>query len=267
MRYIIAPLDLTTEQREIYFLLYSKMDFNTFKTKYTLQQLSDDSNPRLGLTRKKISKIIKDFIEENLLIEMQKGTKGKPTIYEIIKIREQISNECETNKEQIGTNKKQINVENSGVEHCRGTNKEQIGTNRKQIRNKSVTPINDKEKEKEKDIIFTVIEYLNEKAEKKFRKNTRNTIKDINARIKEGFTIEEFKMVIDNKVHDWKGKVTTYPNGDKFIGDNYLRPETLFGNKFESYLNEKPKIEKVDSKPEIKAVPRKEEWGIEEIDN
>ncbi|MGL5085587.1 MAG: conserved phage C-terminal domain-containing protein, partial [Clostridium sp.] len=51
----------------------------------------------------------------------------------------------------------------------------------------------------------------------------------IKARIAEGFTEEEFIKVIDNKVSEWVG--TEY--------EKYLRPETLFGTKFESYLNQK----------------------------
>ncbi|MGW7932879.1 conserved phage C-terminal domain-containing protein, partial [Staphylococcus xylosus] len=67
---------------------------------------------------------------------------------------------------------------------------------------------------------------------KHFRHTTQKTQTLIKARIKEGFTEKEFKQVIDNKVNEWKG----YP---KF--EVYLRPETLFGTKFESYLNQQPK--------------------------
>ena len=50
----------------------------------------------------------------------------------------------------------------------------------------------------------------------------------INARLKEGFTVEDFKTVIDKKVDEWKGTEL----------EQYLRPDTLFGTKFESYLNQ-----------------------------
>ena len=53
---------------------------------------------------------------------------------------------------------------------------------------------------------------------------------DNTARIKEGFTLEDFKRVIDWKVSKWIGTDM----------EQYLRPETLFGTKFESYLNEAP---------------------------
>lgn len=74
-----------------------------------------------------------------------------------------------------------------------------------------------------------VIAYLNLKSGKRFKPSTGANKSHINARSKEGFTLENFKTVIDKKCSDWKGD----PKMDK-----YLRPETLFGTKFESYLNE-----------------------------
>ena len=78
-------------------------------------------------------------------------------------------------------------------------------------------------------IIYSrVIEYLNSKTGKSYKSTTRKTQSLIKARIDEGFNEEEFFKVIDNKVAEWKG--TEY--------EKYLRPETLFGNKFEGYLNQ-----------------------------
>lgn len=74
-----------------------------------------------------------------------------------------------------------------------------------------------------------IISYLNEKAGTNFRSASKATQKRIRARFKEGFTLEDFKTVINVKVAEWKG-------GEL---EKYLRPETLFGTKFESYLNQK----------------------------
>lgn len=117
---MIAPLDLTTEEFEVYRLLYTKIDFNTFEIKYTLDQIVVDSNPKLFLTKKKVSKIIKDFIKNGFLNEIRKGVKGKPTIYKMIKIKEQIGNEWVTNRERI-------TIENTSFEEVEGTNRERIG--------------------------------------------------------------------------------------------------------------------------------------------
>lgn len=76
-----------------------------------------------------------------------------------------------------------------------------------------------------------IIDYLNLKANTQYRHNIKKTQSLINARFNENFTIEDFKKVIDNKVNEWKNTEM----------EKYLRPETLFGTKFESYLNQKKK--------------------------
>lgn len=85
-----------------------------------------------------------------------------------------------------------------------------------------------KDKNKE-DIYISVISHLNEKAGTSYRASSQATRELINGRLSEGFTVDDFKKVIDKKCAEWKG-------GDM---EKYLRPETLFKrSKFESYLNE-----------------------------
>lgn len=74
-----------------------------------------------------------------------------------------------------------------------------------------------------------IIDYLNEKTGKNFRHTTNKTKSFIEARWNEDFREEDFKKVVDVKVAEWKGT-------DQ---DKYLRPETLFGTKFEGYRNQK----------------------------
>lgn len=76
-----------------------------------------------------------------------------------------------------------------------------------------------------------IIDYLNEKANKHYKPNSKQTVKLINERWAEGYTLDDFKTVIDNKCIEWL-------NNAEF--NQYLRPETLFSTKFESYLNSKP---------------------------
>lgn len=76
-----------------------------------------------------------------------------------------------------------------------------------------------------------IISCLNEKTKKHYKANTPKTVRLIRARLKEGFTVEDFKAVIEKKCDDWLGN-------EKM--ERYLRPETLFGTKFEGYLNETP---------------------------
>ena len=74
-----------------------------------------------------------------------------------------------------------------------------------------------------------IIGYLNQRCDTKFRATTQKTKALIKARWNEGFKLDDFKRVIDNKSNQWLG------NQDM---QKYLRPETLFGTKFEGYLNE-----------------------------
>lgn len=81
-----------------------------------------------------------------------------------------------------------------------------------------------------------VISYLNLKAKKNFKVDTASHQKFIKARLKEGFVLEDFKKVVDIMVAKWKG--TEY--------EQYLQPQTLFGNKMDNYLNQ-PMPRKVHS--------------------
>jgi uncharacterized phage protein (TIGR02220 family) len=80
-----------------------------------------------------------------------------------------------------------------------------------------------------KDIYCRVVAHLNNQTGKCFKPSSKNTKAHINARISEGFTEEDFYTVINKKVVKWL-------NDEKMAA--FLRPETLFGTKFESYLNE-----------------------------
>lgn len=74
-----------------------------------------------------------------------------------------------------------------------------------------------------------IVDYLNLKTSKSYKHSTSKTKSLIKARWNEGFRVDDFKKVIDNKCFEWIGN----PGMAK-----YLRPETLFGTKFEGYLNE-----------------------------
>ncbi|HEW7555894.1 dnaD and phage-associated domain protein [Streptococcus pneumoniae] len=81
-----------------------------------------------------------------------------------------------------------------------------------------------------------VISYLNLKAKKNFKVDTASHQKFIKARLKEGYILEDFKKVVDIMVAKWKS--TEY--------EQYLQPQTLFGNKMDNYLNQ-PMPQKVRS--------------------
>ena len=79
----------------------------------------------------------------------------------------------------------------------------------------------------EKYLIRIPLAYLNHTVGKNYKYLDKN-LKPIMARFKEGYTLEDFKQVIDIKTAEWKDS----PEFSK-----YLRPETLFGSKFDGYLN------------------------------
>lgn len=125
-------------------------------------------------------------------------------------------------------------------------------TTNKDYKNKNTYIVeNEKTSETEQIPYQEIIEYLNEKAGKQYRYTTPKTRELIKARWNEGFTLDDFKKVIDNKTLEWKN--TKW--------ENYLRPVTLFSTKFESYLNDDPNIILRKKKEESK----KEEYNIQEF--
>lgn len=82
-----------------------------------------------------------------------------------------------------------------------------------------------------------IIDYLNEQTGRKYSHSANKNQDLIRARWNEGFRLEDFKRVIDNKVVDAK-------NPNHLFKEAYLRPATLFSNKFDGYLNEGVKVNK-----------------------
>lgn len=73
-----------------------------------------------------------------------------------------------------------------------------------------------------------IINYLNQATGKNYKTNSVINRKFITQRLNDGFTIDDFKQVITVKSTNWLNSKM----------EQFLRPETLFSNKFESYLNE-----------------------------
>lgn len=98
-------------------------------------------------------------------------------------------------------------------------------------------PVEPKEAEKEKIPFKAIIDYLNEKTGKTY-KNVPGNQKLIRTIWNQGYSFEDFKTVIDNQVADWTGVIFTKSGKP---GETYLKPATLFGPKFDEYLNNTPK--------------------------
>lgn len=98
-------------------------------------------------------------------------------------------------------------------------------------------------------IINNIINHLNIILGSKFKPGVQKTQDLITARLKEGFTEEDFYTVIDKKYAEW--------NGTDFA--KYLRPSTLFGTKFEGYLNQ------VDGAAGAKGKNTTKKWSADDL--
>jgi uncharacterized phage protein (TIGR02220 family) len=118
-----------------------------------------------------------------------------------------------------------------GIEEPKAHQKNNKGTSKAHQKNtnNNVNNVNN-------EIIKDIVGHLNLACTTNYKATTSKTITFINARINEGYEIEDFKKVIDVKAKEWLNTEQS----------KYLRPETLFGTKFESYLNQKS----VKKKPE-----------------
>ncbi|MFJ5771598.1 conserved phage C-terminal domain-containing protein [Psychrobacillus sp. NPDC093180] len=99
-----------------------------------------------------------------------------------------------------------------------------------------ITTDNKKIIKKEQAVIpfLIIIDYLNSKAKTNFKASSKTTQAKITARWNEGYRLDDFTHVIDVKVNEW----LNHPKWSKF-----LRPDTLFGTKFENYRNQKKVVD------------------------
>lgn len=104
-----------------------------------------------------------------------------------------------------------------------------------------------------------IVDYLNAKAGTQYKASCKDTKAKIDARLAENFTVTDFETVIDKKCEEWRG--TEW--------EKFLRPLTLFGPKFESYLNAKIiSSNKAAPKPNrARDLGNKRTYTAEEIDS
>ena len=190
-------------------------------------------------------KELKDFgyLRVDKLMPNQTNSGRIEYVYNIYEIPQQ--NQCLENQviEKQGVENQCLEIQ--GVE-----NQGQLNIN-----NKSTKKLNKDKLNIEN--IKEIIDYLNMKLGTKYSSKTDKTQKLIKARFNENkeYTVDDFFKVIDKKYNDWKG--TEW--------EKYLRPETLFGTKFESYLNQQsnPKIIKCEDGCTITSREEKSSWAEE----
>ncbi|PGS79282.1 phage replication protein [Bacillus cereus] len=127
-------------------------------------------------------------------------------------------------------------VENLPIENQPLLSTKELSTNKQNTNIQNNTMSFSNEEDNQSSIPYQeIFDYLNEKAKKNFNHKAEAHRKLIRARWNEGYTIEKFKTVIDNKVSQWLGQ---FDRDNKPL-DRYLRPSTLFAQQhFDNYLNE-----------------------------
>lgn len=101
-----------------------------------------------------------------------------------------------------------------------------------------------------------IINFLNQQTGKKFSPKSAKNREKIRARWHEGYTLDDFKKVIEFKTKEWSN-----PEGNQKDMRKFLRPETLFNEKFDRYLNEAPD----SSEPQVNDEETKERQKIAKI--
>ena len=209
--FMLTDLNLKGNELIIYACIYgfSQAENHTFSG--SLQYLADWTNS----TKQGVVRNLKSLVEKGYIIKEDKVING-------VKF-------CEYHTTKLNT---VYNKVEQGIQQSLIPPMQQSLINNIVIDNIVNNTVNNTE------IYKDIVEYLNKKAKTQYRDTTPKTRTCINARMNEGFTVEDFKKVIDNKVADWLGTDM----------ERFLRPETLFGTKFEGYLNA-PSVKQRNGEP------------------
>lgn len=205
-----------------------------------------------GLSKHKQSNIIDELIRLEILEQENKGMPMKRFFrINFKKIEELVFK----SKELKNLKPSSEEIERQGVKNfnCKGSKdltacSEKIEHNKEYIINNldnNNLINNNLNKELSINIHKSILDYLNGKLGTRYRATSKNIIRHINARLNEGYTFEDFKIVINKKFDEWIG--TEF--------EKYLCPDTLFGTKFEKYLNQN--ILKPGNKEITKNTPNK----------
>ena len=120
-------------------------------------------------------------------------------------------------KNLVNVDKNPVNVDNNQQSKVKESRVEESKGKEKKIYSPSLPSVAE-----------DIVSHLNSVTGSSYRSTTSKTRKLIAARLAEGFAVDDFKTVVNKKAKEWTGTDMA----------QYLRPETLFGTKFEGYLNQ-----------------------------
>lgn len=186
--FMVNELKLKGLEKDIYAIIYGFSQTDSQRFTGSLQYLADWTK----CSKQGVLKALKSLEEKGLIGREEKNIKG-------VKFVEYYSTEF-----------------NGGIKLSLTGGIKLSLTNNKELDNKEI------------DNIKYIVAFLNTRIGSNYKYTTPKTQSLIRARLKEGFTLEDFEKVICKMTRKWKG--TEW--------EQYLRPETLFGTKFEGYLNE-----------------------------
>nr|WP_212752957.1 conserved phage C-terminal domain-containing protein [Lactococcus lactis] len=215
-------LRLPLETQALYFHLMLNADDDGVVEAFPVVRMVGAAEDSLGLLvvkqfikplNEEMVYFIIDFKEQNTI----KKDRYKASKYAQLLTNEEFGTEMEPKWNQLGTSDKNR------------LDKNRLDKNRLDKNNNTMS-------DKSDDVIpySEIISYLNEKTGRSFR-TTEAHKRFIKARWNEDYKLDDFKRVVDNKVADWTGKTI---NGQP--AEKYLQPSTLFGTKFDNYLNQTP---------------------------
>ncbi len=182
----------------------------------------------------KVQRVLKNFENEHQIAQQASNQNRLITIlnwneYQNIEQQDaqRLHNDCTTDAQRVHTNK------NERIKECKNERKKDIHSTDSEVHK-------------------CVIDYLNSKCGTNYRYSSSKTKSLIDARLNEGFKIDDFKKVVDIKSDEWL-------NDSKMC--KFLRPETLFSNKFEGYLNQKVAKKYKTSNPFLQMMQDEMEGG------
>ncbi len=211
--FMVNELKLKGNELLIYSIIYGFSQTEDQVFNGSLQYLADWTNS----TKQGVSKNLKSLVDKGYIVKQDKYVNS-------VKFCEYYATKLDTVLNKVTQDIKQ-SLTRYTTEFNRGM--QQSLTNN--IDNNIINKIDNIIELKDSVPYQEVTDYLNTLAGTNYRASSKKTKELIKARFNEGYTLEDFKVVIEKKTREW-------------INDNkmkvYLRPETLFSNKFESYLNQ-----------------------------
>ena len=217
---VLAKTYLSSYESQVLWAIFRKTyGWHKKEDWITNTQISDMT----GIAESHISRTIKKLIQRKIIIRVNKKLAFQKDYDRWEKLPKQVTSEKLPIQDKK-LPKQVIKVTQTGIKKLP-----------KQVDTKETKRNYTKETIQKKNLLHSeIIKYLNQKTRAHYKVNTPETIKHINARLKEGFTLENFKYVIDVKWDEWKGKF----NKEGKNMEDFMRPITLFSTKFESYLNQ-----------------------------